>query len=895
MSIKTIDKQIKGDAGLAKKINKGAERMVFDILQSTQYSTPIKSTIRELTTNACDAQREKEMAAEILTGKTEASEYYIERYGEQYSDSNFDPEYYNLDHLDLSTNSVTIIYNENEGTGYCDEISISDKGVGIGKRRLEGVLELGYSTKRNTSQNFGAFGLGAKVALSTGVDFYTIETVYNGKKFKMNCYNYKTDFLVSPFNVETKAPNGHVTLSDGTKVHYEHSDMKNGTTISFKVKRHNRRAYSDAVREQLMYMDNVDFYINEEDEYERKTYFKPEILHNSDSLIISDTNVFSRPHIVLTKDVGAATGVNYGFVDFRELEMETMFGSVAFKCPARQVIVDTDTGIEKIIQEGVDVTPSREKVIWNENTKDYIKGVIKEAAVEATSIVEESLSKEKDFVSWLLACRAVFTKADSSSVLGRLSNIIDKDSVKPVFSEDAKIKAESVKILFQGLSIRSISIEKNIKKKEFTVKREEISNYSLFKENNLFWMGDSHHSKIKDAYLKYICEDGPVLCIDTINLDNDLPGLEAIKSKRDTVISFFKDSEHVRSYESIEVPEDWKDEYYGNLDKLDNKNISKISPEDRRFLENKMVAYTFRINSKKRHSSGSDDWFVRDKVEPKIKDVIQSDRITYYGTSEDDLKLMAACAVLQPFAPELSELSDSIPYYYKNSEDRCFYFDCIPTRIYWQDSETGWDADNIDIPQILRVAQNKVKLITKNPKVRHIDEFFLQLTPDGGYTMDPYAVKYNTIRIASDASTKNHLRILERSNPELYLKYVAVWENSNVLGTHILKDMSEETIKYLDKLSDAQKFLHQSKDEALRKAYVKDKFVVDVPEIIAYDQELFNYNEELLEWNKDVGALLRGLSLFYNITPKHGVKWNEDQLKEIFIYLESRGRLDWKS
>ena len=69
MSIKTIDKQIKGSEGLAKKINKGAEKMVFDILQSTQYSTPIPSTVRELATNGADAQREKEIAIEILSGK----------------------------------------------------------------------------------------------------------------------------------------------------------------------------------------------------------------------------------------------------------------------------------------------------------------------------------------------------------------------------------------------------------------------------------------------------------------------------------------------------------------------------------------------------------------------------------------------------------------------------------------------------------------------------------------------------------------------------------------------------------------------------------------------------------------------------------------------------------
>ena len=69
MSIKTIDKPIQGSAGIAKRINKGAEKMVFDILQSTQYSMPIQSTVRELVTNACDSQREKEIAIEILNGK----------------------------------------------------------------------------------------------------------------------------------------------------------------------------------------------------------------------------------------------------------------------------------------------------------------------------------------------------------------------------------------------------------------------------------------------------------------------------------------------------------------------------------------------------------------------------------------------------------------------------------------------------------------------------------------------------------------------------------------------------------------------------------------------------------------------------------------------------------
>ena len=187
---------------------------------------PIASTIRELTTNACDSQREKEVAIEILTGKKKAEDYYITRSSAQYEDSNFNPSYYNIASLDHVKDHIDLTYTEVEGVGYCDIFSVKDYGVGIGARRLEGVLELGYSTKRNTSENFGAFGLGAKAALSTGVEFYTIETVYNGMRFKCNCYNYKTDFIIPSFNVETGKQNPFVTFSDGTKVYYEESALR---------------------------------------------------------------------------------------------------------------------------------------------------------------------------------------------------------------------------------------------------------------------------------------------------------------------------------------------------------------------------------------------------------------------------------------------------------------------------------------------------------------------------------------------------------------------------------------------------------------------------------------------------------------------------------------------
>ena len=114
MSIKTIDKPIQGSAGVAKRINKGAEKMVFDILQSTQYSMPIQSTVRELVTNACDSQREKEVAIEILDGKKKVEDYYIERHGPQYEDSNFDISYYNVGSLEFGKDHIDLVYEQSD-------------------------------------------------------------------------------------------------------------------------------------------------------------------------------------------------------------------------------------------------------------------------------------------------------------------------------------------------------------------------------------------------------------------------------------------------------------------------------------------------------------------------------------------------------------------------------------------------------------------------------------------------------------------------------------------------------------------------------------------------------------------------------------------------------------
>ena len=159
MAIQDIEKnKIKGSVGIDRSINKHAMGMVMDIVQAQQYQKPIPSTVRELTANAVDSQSEKEKAIKIITGESKPEEFFIHREDDLYKDSNWEPNYYNLDHLDFVNNEVELIYKEGEGIGRCDNFIVTDHGVGVGLSRLKGILEVGFSTKRNRRDALGAFG-----------------------------------------------------------------------------------------------------------------------------------------------------------------------------------------------------------------------------------------------------------------------------------------------------------------------------------------------------------------------------------------------------------------------------------------------------------------------------------------------------------------------------------------------------------------------------------------------------------------------------------------------------------------------------------------------------------------------------------------------------------------
>lgn len=857
MSIKTIDQSVRSNtAGLEKRINKGAEKMVFDILQSTQYSTPIPSTIRELVTNACDSQREKEVAIEILTGEKKEADYYIRRDEEQYVDSNFDPTYYNLANLNTENNNVTINYYRNEGVGFCDRVEIIDHGVGIGDRRLEGVLELGYSTKRNTSQNFGAFGLGAKVALSTGVDFYTIETVHNGKRFKCNCYPYKTDFLIPKFNPS-------ITFSDGTEVHYEPTEDKNYTIVSFGVKKHNRSRYENAISDQLTYLDNVKFFIKE-GEHSREVNFQSEVIYNSDTLVVTNYGTYYKPHIIIVKEPGSSTGINYGYVDFRELEMEQLFGNVGLKCPIRQAIKGT-YGQEIVIQDGVEVTPSREKVIWNEHTKKFIQGVIDRAADEATSIVEESL-KEDDFLKWVNTCRDVLFKnniAGSSGVLRQLSKIIDTNKMSPKYPKDKSIKFSGPQSLLDGLSVKYVT--QYIKKGKIHIETESLKSWADVNFDKIYFREEAGRSRTKDLYLT---DEGTKAVIITCTADVE-----------PEVLQYLKDSSLLKSYDDLEVPEDWVAGLKDKEEAIEKNNaLTGLSLEERRKVEQRIVAFTLRRDHK-RHSN-----YILDKVEPKLSTVMTSDKLTYYCTKEDQSKLMMAANMLAPQVPALEYITKSYMDYTYNGP--AFYVDALPLRFQsWYKREFDEERVNsFSTPQLLRVSQANVKYVSKNPNCKHIDEFFCQWDAEANtISMDKYAGNW----MAAKAIGKVPDWIGRCS-------FIPEWGDLHDTLSKAVRKYSyyspegeecKEMLDMMEKIVEFQNFAANTNDPDALAAKSKELFIVsDVSAAKAFDPELIRLAKVMEEICDGVSPLMESVNF-------HSPDQAELE-RELTHYLKSRGKLD---
>lgn len=881
MAIQEVEKKAAvGTAGIERSINQAAVGMVMDIVQAQQYQKPIPSTVRELTANAVDSQSEKEKAIKILKGEAKPEDYFIQREGALYEDSKWNPDYYNLEHLDQENNEIHLIYKEGEGTGRCDKFIVRDHGVGIGARRLKGVLEVGFSTKRNRKDALGAFGLGAKVGLATGADYYKMTTVYNGIKYTVQIFNKKVNSLIGALNLTTGEQNipyefkneeGEVT----GVIYGEKTNEKNYTEIEVPCLKHYRYDFETAVKTQLLFFNNVRFWrqFGETDEERYEIDFKAEVLHNSDNLIIAKNTPYAKPFVVIVNGDNAV-GVCYGHIDFKELELEDMRGAIGIKCHIRQVYDDPKTGEEVLVTPGVDVIASREAIRWTPATREFLLSRFEAAQDEATNMVQEEL-KESDFLKWIIACKNITNVNSNDTAIGRLSRIVDMKNVKPKF-KNTNIKYSGPKLMFDGIA-SFVRVTKSLdhKEKKYKIETEEIDGWSKFTEENTYFRESGNStSRIKDAYLSDQ-HGGAYLRVVVATdeafesyLERKIETLKVKKSQdfktteefdnffdkyrnkrinyRNQVLKLIQESELYQDYEEVEVPEDYSAGFEKEEEKWEEESkISNLTPAEKRELENRIVANTY-VPRYYSYYGQYDEVFKKSKVEPKIKEVKDFENTIYYGFQVDEDKLQFACNIARPYSH---------------------------TNGYTRTDNEMYNEDY----QFLSVSKSNKKHFAHHS---HIDDFFgkQELIKKEGQVigleivMDNIVIKWNTARIMKermgDLSFFRNFSQIDEEMTALFDevdKYIKSYyqESIEFRQSTAYKSYYDDFVKFLDNLESFQKVIEQ--DPSDTKAIADKALELNLPTGtiggIAVETEMLEKMETVLSYANPVKELFNHVDI----------------------------------
>ena len=319
-SVGTVNKSI--DFGIDKK-NIG---ILFRGFSDTLYSNKIGSIVREVTSNCFDSHREADIKDDVVITMVPA-----------------DPL-----------------------TGKNGKISFQDVGVGLSPERIKDIYSKYFSsTKRDTNNEIGGFGIGAKSPLAY-TDVFEVNTIYGGIS-----YNY--------------------VVHRGEEVpvikllKQEKSTERNGTTVILPVRAGDEEKFKDECKHQLRFFSNIR-YIGLDIDRDYK------VIQGKHWIASTDNNTEYNLSICLG-------GVSYPLdKSLAELSEYTQDDSMYCNYWNRTTIaLKFDIG-------EIDVTMSRESIEYNDRTIKAIKDKYKLARQELIDMYQTNWDKVTDFRQYFIDC-----------------------------------------------------------------------------------------------------------------------------------------------------------------------------------------------------------------------------------------------------------------------------------------------------------------------------------------------------------------------------------------------------------------------------------------------------------------------------------------------------------
>ena len=319
-----------GSKSISMEIDASNTGILFSILSENLYSDIYGSIIRELVSNAWDANKE--------AGNGNKPVYV---------------------HFNGSTETDSA------------HISIVDCGPGISEDRVEKIYgKYLASTKRDTNEQIGGWGLGSKTPLAYN-DYFQISTVCDGKK-----YIYIMRKGISNTILEL--------------LHTSNTDEANGTQIKIYMKEEDDLLdFFNSAKDQLAFFDNV------------------LLLANEEALLVSYGSRYSPKQITIEKIDEFNSKKIYNFRHFSICTDNDnsciVLGQVKYPLPKDVNLgwAGDEIGIKFNIGE-LPVTPSREGILWTPAAMELFKERFSAAAEEMQALVKKESGVEVGIVDYYL-------------------------------------------------------------------------------------------------------------------------------------------------------------------------------------------------------------------------------------------------------------------------------------------------------------------------------------------------------------------------------------------------------------------------------------------------------------------------------------------------------------
>lgn len=308
---------------------------------------------------------------------------------------------------------------------------------------------------------------------------------------------------------------------------------------------------------------------------------------------------------------------------------------------------------------------SREAIIWDEHSRNYIIEKFKAVQEEASELVSGSL-KTQDFIEWLSACQNVLSSHGGDPILQRLSKVIDRATLSPIFNKDRDVKFTSPGYLFKGLSPRVIKPTQDYYTKKWTVDRINANDW----ENcSRIYIKDEDTDRVKDIYIYSQIEGNNFMTVELEEVDKFIESLNIKIDETKTLMSptqiatFKKNienkelnrrqkvwdlivaSDKVKKYSEVIVPEDFsikvqKEET--TPEPTEAQKLARMTPAEKRKLEERTIGHnlisTFREGVLQISTY---------KAEPKTINLkSEGNKVIYYGDSNSEMELAIAQRII---------------------------------------------------------------------------------------------------------------------------------------------------------------------------------------------------------------------------------------------------------